>query len=126
MTQALAIQEQTTEVVPVDPTDAKAWELVNSVQRRGWVQQRLVVLPAHQVISFYLPHQRFGIFGALMDFHGLTTRREMEINAFLLQNRKNEEAMRALARICARQGNVNKSAPTRRDFWRGGACRGGN
>mgnify|MGYP001820637641 CR=1 FL=1 len=31
MTQALAIQEQTTEVVPIDPTDARAWELVNSV-----------------------------------------------------------------------------------------------
>lgn len=31
MTQALATQEQTTEVIPIDPTDMKAWELVNSV-----------------------------------------------------------------------------------------------
>jgi hypothetical protein len=31
MAQALAIQDQTTEVVPIQPADAKAWELVHSV-----------------------------------------------------------------------------------------------
>ena len=31
MTQALVAQDQTTEVVPINPADAKAWELVNSV-----------------------------------------------------------------------------------------------